>query len=56
MSLGDLHAAIQAKEQDRALELATQLGHVPLRYAARLTALLADGRHSRDTKRQRIGS
>lgn len=44
-SLSDLHHAIRAKEADRALEVARGLNHVPLRYAARLVALLAHGHH-----------
>jgi hypothetical protein len=45
VSLSQLHFAIKAKDQDRALEVAATLRYVPLRYAARLTALLADGNH-----------
>jgi LmbE family N-acetylglucosaminyl deacetylase len=43
-----LHHAIRAKEADRALEVAGKMKRVPLRYAARLTVLLADMKHPRD--------
>ncbi len=47
MSLSQLHHALRAKEADRALEIAAGLRYVPLRYAARLTVLLADMKHPR---------
>jgi hypothetical protein len=47
VSRSALHHAIRAKEADRALEVAGAMRRVPLRYAARLTVLLADLRHPR---------
>ena len=47
VSLSALHHAIRAKEADRALEVAGKMKRVPLRYAARLTVLLADMKHPR---------
>jgi len=47
VSLSALHHAIRAKEADRALEVAGKMKRVPLRYAARLTVLLADLKHPR---------
>lgn len=42
VSLARLHFALRAKDPDRSLEAAARLRHVPLRYALRLTLLLAD--------------
>jgi hypothetical protein len=47
VSLSRLHQAIQARECDRTLEIAARQRHVPLRYAARITRLLAEERHPR---------
>lgn len=47
VSLSALHHAIRAKDADRALKVAGKLRRVPLRYAARLTVLLADMKHPR---------
>lgn len=47
VSISALHHALRAKEADRALEIAAALKYVPLRYAARLTVLLADLKHPR---------
>jgi LmbE family N-acetylglucosaminyl deacetylase len=47
VSLSALPHAIRAKEADRASEVAGAMKRVPLRYAARLTVLLADMEHPR---------
>jgi hypothetical protein len=46
-SLSALHFAIKDKDADGALAVADRLRHVPLRYEARLTLLLAERRHAR---------
>jgi hypothetical protein len=45
VSLSALHQALRAKDAERSLEVARALRHVPLRYALRLTLLLAEARH-----------
>lgn len=45
MSLSALHYALRAKDAERSLEIAGCLKHVPLRYAMRLTLLLAEQNH-----------
>lgn len=45
VSLSALHYALRAKDAERSLEIARCLRFVPLRYAMRLTALLAEQRH-----------
>lgn len=45
MSLSALHYALRAKDAERSLAVASRLRFVPLRYAMRLTALLAEQRH-----------
>jgi hypothetical protein len=47
VSLAKLHQALATRQQDLVLEIAAPLRHVPLRYAARIVALLADGKHPR---------
>jgi hypothetical protein len=47
VSLSDLHLALRAKNADRSFEVAARLDRVPLRYALRLTLLLADRRDAR---------
>jgi hypothetical protein len=42
-----LHHAIRARDADRALRVAEGMRYVPLRYAARLTVLMADVKHPR---------
>jgi hypothetical protein len=45
VSLSALHYALRAKDAERSLAIARRLRFVPLRYAMRLTALLAEQRH-----------
>jgi hypothetical protein len=45
VSLSALHYALRAKDAERSLEIARCLKHVPLRYAMRLTLLLAEQNH-----------
>jgi hypothetical protein len=45
VSLSALHYALRAKDPERSLEIARCLKHLPLRYAMRLTLLLAEQRH-----------
>lgn len=45
MSFSTLHRALKAKDAERALDAAAHLRYVPLRYALRLTLLLADQKH-----------
>jgi hypothetical protein len=47
VSLSALHFALREKDADRCLEIAAGMEHVPLRYALRLTLLLADVKHPR---------
>lgn len=45
VSLSRLHHAIKAKEAERALEVAREIPRLPLRYEARVTALLSESWH-----------
>jgi hypothetical protein len=45
VSLSALHYALGDKDAERSLEIARGLRHVPLRYAMRITLLLAEKRH-----------
>jgi hypothetical protein len=45
VSFSTLHQALKAKDAEGALDAAGHLRYVPLRYALRLTLLLADQRH-----------
>jgi hypothetical protein len=45
VSLSALHYALRDKDAERFLEIARSLRHVPLRYAMRITLLLAEKRH-----------
>jgi hypothetical protein len=45
VSLSALHHALRDKDAERSLEIARTLRHVPLRYAMRITLLLAEKRH-----------
>ncbi len=42
MSFTDLHSALRARDVERSLKAASALEQVPLRFAVRLVALLAD--------------
>jgi hypothetical protein len=45
VSLSALHHALRDKDAERSLEVARSLRHVPLRYAMRITLLLAEKNH-----------
>lgn len=47
VSLSDLHHALRAKDPDQTLRICADLSYVPLRYAARVTLLLAEARDPR---------
>jgi hypothetical protein len=45
VSLSALNRALRDKDAERALTIARSVDHVPLRFAVRIVALLADGKH-----------